>query len=140
MRYTRLGRTGLEVSRICPGTMNFGAVTDEVEAFRMMDRALELGINFFDTANTYCGGRTEEIIGRRLAQARGAVTAWCWRRWSDPPLMTDPTEASVFRRIKSSVRLSKSYSVCKPIESSCTKCIMLTEQSGGMKSCRLLRI
>ena len=62
MKYTHLGRTGLEISRICLGTMNFGATTDEVEAFRMMDRALEIGINFFDTANTYNGGETDEIF------------------------------------------------------------------------------
>ncbi len=70
MKYTSLGRTGLKVSRICLGTMNFGAGTDEAESFRIMDRALELGINFFDTANRYGKepGVTEEIIGRWLAQ------------------------------------------------------------------------
>jgi predicted aldo/keto reductase-like oxidoreductase len=48
--YTRLGRTGLKVSRLCLGTMNFGPQTGEAESFGIMDRALELGINFFDTA------------------------------------------------------------------------------------------
>ena len=47
MKYTQLGRTGLKVSRICLGTMNFGSQTDEKESFRIMDRALELDINFF---------------------------------------------------------------------------------------------
>ena len=56
MEYTFLGRTGLKVSRLCLGTMNFGPNTDEKESFRIMDAALDAGINFFDTANMY-GGR-----------------------------------------------------------------------------------
>ena len=72
MKYTQLGRTGLKVSRICLGTMNFGSQTDEKESFRIMDRALELDINFFDTADRYGepqgSGGTESIIGRWLAQ------------------------------------------------------------------------
>ena len=75
MEYTRLGRTGLKVSRLCLGTMNFGPHTSEKDSFAIMDRALELGINFFDTANTYGGrpgeGVTEQIIGRWLAQGGG---------------------------------------------------------------------
>ena len=53
MLYTRLGRTALKVSRLCLGTMNFGPQTTEEDSFRIMDRALELGINFFDSANVY---------------------------------------------------------------------------------------
>jgi aryl-alcohol dehydrogenase-like predicted oxidoreductase len=77
MKYRHLGRTGLRVSPLCLGTMNFGmpaasggAQTEEDEAFRVMDRALEQGVNFFDTANTYGDGHglTESIIGRWLAQ------------------------------------------------------------------------
>ena len=72
MQYTQLGRTGLTVSRLCLGTMNFGPQTSEADSFAIMDRALELGINFFDTANVYGGKRgegiTEQIIGRWLAQ------------------------------------------------------------------------
>jgi aryl-alcohol dehydrogenase-like predicted oxidoreductase len=75
MQYTHLGRTGLKVSRLCLGTMNFGPQTDEPTAFRIMDRALELGINFFDTANVYGWklgeGVTEQILGRWLAQGGG---------------------------------------------------------------------
>jgi NDP-hexose 2,3-enoyl reductase len=51
MEYTHLGRTGLQVSRLCLGTMNFGPQTSEGDSFAIMDKALELGINFFDTAN-----------------------------------------------------------------------------------------
>jgi aryl-alcohol dehydrogenase-like predicted oxidoreductase len=72
MDVTRLGRTGLRVSRIGLGTMNFGPETEESDAHRIMDRALDAGINFFDTANVYGWGenkgRTESIIGRWLAQ------------------------------------------------------------------------
>jgi len=71
MKYVNLGRTGLKVSRLCLGTMNFGQNTDEKEAFRIMDAALDAGVNFFDTANGYGGekrGFTEEIIGRWFAK------------------------------------------------------------------------
>ncbi len=75
MEYTHLGRTGLKVSRLCLGTMNFGPQTSEADAFRIMDRALEHGINFFDTANVYGWklgeGVTEQIIGRWFAQGGG---------------------------------------------------------------------
>jgi len=75
MEYIHLGRTGLKVSQFCLGTMNFGPQTSEEESFQIMDRALELGINFFDTANVYGWkmgeGITEQIIGRWLAQGDG---------------------------------------------------------------------
>jgi NDP-hexose C3-ketoreductase / dTDP-4-oxo-2-deoxy-alpha-D-pentos-2-ene 2,3-reductase len=75
MEYTNLGRTGLSVSRLCLGTMNFGPVTDEADSFALMDRALEHGINFFDTANVYGWkqgeGKTEQIVGRWFAQGGG---------------------------------------------------------------------
>jgi NDP-hexose 2,3-enoyl reductase len=75
MEYTNLGRTGLLVSRLCLGTMNFGPKTEEPESYAIMDRALEHGINFFDTANVYGWktgeGITEQIIGRWLAQGDG---------------------------------------------------------------------
>ena len=75
MEYTHLGRSGMRVSRLCLGSYNFGKLTDEQEAFRIMDAALDAGINFFDTANHYpdfvnCG-RTESYIGRWLAQGNG---------------------------------------------------------------------
>jgi aryl-alcohol dehydrogenase-like predicted oxidoreductase len=75
MRYVQLGQTGARVSRLCLGTMNFGPHTSEPDSFAMMDRALEVGINFFDTANVYGWktgeGVTEQIIGRWLAQGGG---------------------------------------------------------------------
>lgn len=75
MEFTQLGRTGLKVSRLCLGTMNFGPFTTEPDSFAIMDKALELGINFFDTANVYGWklgeGVTEQIVGRWFAQGGG---------------------------------------------------------------------
>jgi aryl-alcohol dehydrogenase-like predicted oxidoreductase len=72
MRYTHLGRSGLTVSRLCLGTMNFGPQTEETQAFAILDTAQAAGINFVDTANVYGGsshrGWTEEIVGRWFAQ------------------------------------------------------------------------
>src|ERR1700722_15470184 len=83
MQFTHLGRSGLSVSRLCLGTMNFGPLTSEADAHAIMDSAHEYGINFFDTANAYglrsAGvsglgegrGSTEQIIGRWFAQGGG---------------------------------------------------------------------
>jgi aryl-alcohol dehydrogenase-like predicted oxidoreductase len=72
MEYSHLGSTGLKVSRLCLGTMNFGPFTTEPDSHAIMDKALESGINFFDTANVYGRvqgeGITEQIIGRWFAQ------------------------------------------------------------------------
>ncbi len=72
MEYTHLGRSGLSVSRLCLGTMNFGWQTPEEDSHAIMDRALQEGINFFDTANVYGfsegKGRTEEVLGTWFAQ------------------------------------------------------------------------
>lgn len=75
MEFTNLGRTGLKVSRLCLGTMNFGPFADEETSHGIMDKALDFGINFFDTANVYGWktgeGVTEQIIGRWLAKEKG---------------------------------------------------------------------
>ncbi|MCW2805487.1 MAG: hypothetical protein QOF52_668 [Propionibacteriaceae bacterium] len=75
MEFTHLGRTGLTVSRLCLGTMNFGPQTEEADAHSIMDSAHSQGINFFDTANVYGGvdhrGWTEEIVGRWFASGGG---------------------------------------------------------------------
>ncbi|MBD0737175.1 aldo/keto reductase [Streptomyces sp. CBMA29] len=72
MKYTQLGRTGLKVSRLVLGTMNFGGQTDEPGSHAIMDTALDAGVNFFDTANIYGvddrKGRTEEILGSWFAR------------------------------------------------------------------------
>ena len=75
LQHTHLGRTGLLVSRLCLGTMNFGPETSEEDSFTIMDRALDEGINFFDTANVYGWrkgeGVTEQILGRWFAKGGG---------------------------------------------------------------------
>lgn len=74
MKYTHLGRSGVQVSRLCLGTMNFGPKTTEEDAHTIMDAAREAGINFFDTANVYGWenkGLTEEIVGRWFAKGGG---------------------------------------------------------------------
>ncbi|HXW80044.1 MAG TPA: aldo/keto reductase, partial [Acidimicrobiales bacterium] len=86
MQYTHLGRSGLSVSRLCLGTMNFGPLADQPTAFALMDRAHEAGVNFFDSADVYgpgvsgtvlsspySAGRgvTEEIVGNWFAQGGG---------------------------------------------------------------------
>lgn len=75
MQYVNLGRTALKVSRFCLGTMNFGPQTSEADSHAIMDQALDLGLNFFDTANVYGWqkgeGLTEQIIGRWIAKGGG---------------------------------------------------------------------
>ncbi len=94
MEYTHLGRTGVSVSRLCLGTMNFGPLTSEPDSFAIMDKALDLGINFFDTANVYGWkqgeGITEQILGRWFAQGgnrreRVVLATKVYNRMSDGP-------------------------------------------------------
>jgi len=70
MEYRSLGRTGVQVSPLCLGAMNFGDPTPEDESIRMIDAALDGGINFIDTANVYNAGESERIVGKAL-QANG---------------------------------------------------------------------
>jgi aryl-alcohol dehydrogenase-like predicted oxidoreductase len=86
MKYTKLGTTGLDVSRLCLGCMTFGIpdrgshewTLDEEKSRPIIRKAVEAGINFFDTANVYSDGTSEEIVGRALKEF-GA------RNWSSPP-------------------------------------------------------
>ena len=77
MKYVRLGKTGIEVSRICLGMMSFGNKREwelEIDQARpIVNKALDLGINFFDTANVYSAGRSEEITGELLKESREDV-------------------------------------------------------------------
>lgn len=93
MKYKTLGRTGLKVSPLCLGTMNFGPNTSESDSFAIMNKALDNGVNFFDTANVYGGkkgdGITEEIVGRWLAQGkrreRIVLATKCYGEMGDGP-------------------------------------------------------
>ena len=70
MEYRLLGRTGVRVSPLCFGTMSFGDIADEDESAKMFNRCREVGINFFDCANGYGGGRSEQILGKLIAGVR----------------------------------------------------------------------
>ena len=83
MEYVRFGATGMKVSRICLGTMSYGGpnerwpwALDEETSRPFIKRALELGINFFDTANVYSNGRSEEIVGKARYIGASAMYAW----------------------------------------------------------------
>jgi len=89
MKYRKLGRSGLKVSEICLGAwQNFGQRIEDPASFAVLDAALEVGINFFDTADVYAGGKAEEVMSRWLkGQDRRAVviaTKCRWRMWSGP--------------------------------------------------------
>ena len=73
MQYKNLGRTGVKVSELCFGTMSFGGDADEEMSGQMYHRCREAGINFFDCANVYVGGRSEEILGKLIANEREQV-------------------------------------------------------------------
>lgn len=73
MQFRILGRTGVKVSQLCFGTMSFGAEADEATAAAMFKRCREIGINFFDCANSYSTGRAEEILGKLAASERNEL-------------------------------------------------------------------
>jgi aryl-alcohol dehydrogenase-like predicted oxidoreductase len=95
--YRNLGRTGVQVSPICLGAMNFGGPTSEEDSVRIVDAAVDGGINFIDTANVYNAGESERIVGQRSSRTAG-VTRSSWRprrtaRWGLDP-MTRATAAT----------------------------------------------
>jgi NDP-hexose C3-ketoreductase / dTDP-4-oxo-2-deoxy-alpha-D-pentos-2-ene 2,3-reductase len=113
MEYMNLGRTGLSVSRLCLGTMNFGPETSEADSFAIMDRALELGLNFFDTANVYGWklgeGVTEQIIGRWLAQGgdrrdKVVLATKVYGKMGDWPNQRGLSAAHIMRACEDSLR------------------------------------
>ncbi len=119
MDYTMLGRTGLKVSRLCLGTMNFGPKTTEEDSFAIMDRALEKGINFFDTADVYGWktgeGVTEQIIGRWFAQGGGrrekvVLATKCYGNMGDWPNTSGLSALHIRRACEASLkRLQTDY-------------------------------
>jgi len=106
MKYTRLGKSNLEVSKVCIGTMHFGSRTSEDEAFAIMDKALDMGINFFDTANVYSGagelrGTSEQIIGNWM-KARGTrdqivLATKVFGNMSDAPIPNESAGISAYK-------------------------------------------
>jgi len=70
MEYRNLGHSGVKVSPLCLGTMNFGGPTDEATAGRIVAKAKDQGVNFIDSADAYQGGKSEEIVGRAIGNQR----------------------------------------------------------------------
>jgi aryl-alcohol dehydrogenase-like predicted oxidoreductase len=113
MEYTHLGRTGLLVSRLCLGTMNFGPYTTEEDSGAIMDRALDLGLNFFDTANVYGWkkgeGVTEQIVGRWFAKGGGrrdkvVLATKVYGSMGDWPNQSKLSAAGIMRECEASLR------------------------------------
>lgn len=139
MQYVHLDRSGVKVSRLCLGTMNFVPETNEADSFAIMDRALELGLNFFDTANVYgwkVGERwTEQIVGRWFAQGGGGVRKSFWRRkcsagWASGRI--NPAR----RPSTSSAPARTACDACRRMASICIKCIMSIGRRRGRRSGR----
>ena len=106
MQYRNLGRSGLKVSEICLGTMTFGHSTDEAEAAAIMDAAFDAGVNFFDTANTYAKGRSEEILGELLKGRRheAVIATKCFNPTGDGPNDSGSSRQHIMRAVEDSLR------------------------------------
>lgn len=106
MQHRIVGRTGVRVSRLCLGTMAFGAEADEAEAARMYAAARDAGVNFVDTADVYAGGRAEEIVGRLIRGERDAVvlTSKVFGRVGDDVNARGLSRRHVVRAVEASLR------------------------------------
>jgi aryl-alcohol dehydrogenase-like predicted oxidoreductase len=106
MQYRRMGRSGLKVSEICLGTMTFGHGADQAESARMVDMAIDQGINFFDTANTYADFQSEVFLGRALKKRRReAVVATKFFNPTGPgPNDSGMSRAHIMQAIEDSLR------------------------------------
>ena len=113
MEHVRLGRSGLQVSRLCLGTMTFGLQSDEATGFAIMDKAAEAGVDFFDTSDAYplggdlsTRGRTEEIIGRWLAGKRDRfiVATKCFVPMGPSPMDGGNSRKHIMSAVEGSLR------------------------------------
>ncbi len=106
MQYRNLGRTGTKVSRLCLGTMMFGGATDEADSIRIMQRALDDGVNFFDTANIYNAGQSEVVVGKAIANRRHDVVLATKGRqpMGEGPNSRGATRLHLVRELDSSLR------------------------------------
>ena len=106
MELRLLGRTGVRVSRLCLGTMAFGGAADEAESARMYASARDAGVNFFDTADVYNRGRSEEIVGRLIAGERDQVvlTSKVFGALDDDPNARGLSRRHVVRAVEASLR------------------------------------
>ena len=89
MEYRALGRTGIQVSQICLGTMMFGGKSDEPESCRMIDQAIDRGVNFIDTADVYAGNESERIVGKALEKDNRRENIILATKFNFPTLLTE---------------------------------------------------
>jgi aryl-alcohol dehydrogenase-like predicted oxidoreductase len=101
-----LGRTGVQVSPLCLGTMSFGGDADAAESARMYKAARDIGINFFDTADQYAGGRSEEILGRLIRGERDnlIITSKCFNPTSSDPNARGANRRHIARAVEASLK------------------------------------
>jgi aryl-alcohol dehydrogenase-like predicted oxidoreductase len=113
MEHVRLGRSGLQVSRLCLGTMTFGLQSDEATGFAVMDKAAEAGVDFFDTSDAYpmggdlpTRGRTEEIVGRWLAGKRDRfiLATKCFHSMGPAPFDAGNSRKHILSAVEGSLR------------------------------------
>ena len=106
MNLKRLGRTGVQVSSLCFGTMSFGGDADAAESARMYKACRDLGINFFDTADQYSGGRSEEILGQLVKGERDnlVITSKCFNPTSDDPNARGANRRHIARAVEASLK------------------------------------
>lgn len=131
MQYSYLGKSGLKVSRICLGTMNFGPATDEKEAFRIMDAALDAGVNFLIPLTSTAGERIP-VLPKKLSDAGSTKVVADVRKWFWPPksmapcmmIQTAPTTKLASPPTKSDGIWRVPSAVYRRIISSYTRCIM----------------
>jgi 1-deoxyxylulose-5-phosphate synthase len=111
MKYVTLGKTGLKVSKICLGAMTFGYTNDENESRTLIQKALDYGINFIDTANVYSRGRSEEILGEAIKDRREEVIIASKVFWSfRHPEASGLSRAFVLEELEGSLkRLQTNY-------------------------------
>ena len=106
MKYVPLGRTGVKVSRICLGAMNFGLSTQEEEAIAITSAAIDAGVNFIDTADCYTHGKSEEIVGKAIKDKRDSVVlaTKCWAPMGKGPNDTGGSRYHVMRSCEASLK------------------------------------
>ena len=106
MNYRPLGRTGVQVSQLCFGTMSFGGDADEAESARMYAACRDAGINFFDTADTYCDGESERTLGRLIEMHRDelVIATKCYNPQGDDVNARGASRRHVTRAVEASLR------------------------------------
>ncbi|HXX38569.1 MAG TPA: aldo/keto reductase [bacterium] len=106
MEYRQLARTDLKVSRVCFGTMTFGRPVDQITGGRMIERCMEAGIDFFDTANAYQSGEAERILGNALLGKRKGVvlSTKVWHKMGEGPDESGLSRAAILRQAEESLR------------------------------------